>query len=169
LVNNKRPTLILGYYKFKGDYELDFSNNKIKDNLYWTFSKDEDRGTLNKELYDFMLLCELRLFDNFKYKYVDPFNLTFGKIKKIINFFIKNGGVGNISDSMLFIYSDNKTFGFNLETLKICNIPYNKIDKLLNRFNIKLLGVKDNNKISDEFGDITYDVAHIPFLYNNLT
>lgn len=170
LVNNDKPTLLIGYDKFKGEYELDFNDNKINDNLYWTFNKSEDRASFNNDLYEFMLLCEGKIFVNFKYKYIDPFNINFKKIKKLITFFNENkGAVGIIDKTMLFIDCDNKTFGFNLEAISVCGVNYNKIDKLLHKFDVDLIGINEKNIISEEVGDITYDSAHIPFLTKIIT
>lgn len=83
VISDNKPTLIIGWKRAKELYPEDFSINrfKIKENIYWTFSKYKDR-MLYKEKYDaFCKLCVEIHINSYNYQYIDLFQVNYKDIE----------------------------------------------------------------------------------------
>ena len=72
-ISNDKPTLIVGWKLAKAMFPDDFSINNfcIKDNIYWSFTKERDRMVFEETLLKFRNLCIKYQIDRFDYEYYD--------------------------------------------------------------------------------------------------
>ena len=125
------PTLIVGYTKLMTlfpDYTIKYKDNKVSDNIYWTYSRSEKRGLYQQELYNFKQSSYQKLFNDFNYYFVDFIVLTNNKLLKIINKIKTSKNIIFCEyDKGFFILYNNTVLGFNN-----INIEYsgNKIETL---------------------------------------
>ena len=127
------PTLIVGYKKtleLFPDYKFKYKDNKIKDNVYWTYSKGEKRSLYQTELYDFKVLSYNFLINKFNYYFVDFVTTEATKLHKIINK-IKSSDKLILCeyDKGFFILYNNTVLGFNFENIKFSGNDIEKLKK----------------------------------------
>lgn len=164
-IDSRYPTLLVGYYDNKDEYELDYINKKIDDNLFWTFTKQEERSLFSKELYEFINYCEVNLMVGFKYYFIDPFTMKYKTTKKLLKYFKKEGGIMFEDGIMIYLYVNNITYGFNTEMGEIIGIMKGRIQRYCRENNFEILGGTAISALQDELGDIAYDNAQLPYLY----
>jgi hypothetical protein len=166
--DNDLPTLMIGYHELKNRYELDFLNRKLEDDLFWTFTRSEERTLFNKDLYDFITHCENKLLDGFKYYHIDVLNMRLKSLKKTITHIKTNESQYVIDKDVLFIHTAGITFGFNLGIGDVLGINRNKIFKKLLNYNIGKLPQERIDSIFKQMGDIEFDSALLPYLSEKL-
>jgi hypothetical protein len=163
-VDNKYPTLLVGYYDIKDNYDLNFIDRKISDNLFWTFNREEDRTKFGDDLYDFIVHCEQEFLADFKYYHIDPFKITKKTLKKILRHINKNGGCFLIDKDMLFVESKGVTFGIDLGICKVVGIQRVKILLRLKNSSLQPITKDVVEKIRLDLEDVEFDNAHIPYI-----
>lgn len=151
------PTIFLGYKETKNIYgKVNPLDKVIEHNKYWTFARNENQKEMNKDLFNFKILCHKNYVDNYKYIYVSPMH-SLSLIKKVIAKItseIENSLVIIGKKGMIYIYFDTFIIGLDVETLKFINI---KTDKLIRRLRTNAKSFYTYANISNEakyFGDI---------------
>jgi hypothetical protein len=165
------PTLIHGYHLANeiSNSDLKFLDRKLSENVYWTFTIDEDRKHHIIDLDNFKDLCFKNLVDNVTYFYIDPIQFSKQKIKKVLaKLYTVNNAITFISnDNMIYIYSDNIIFGIDLKLFKFIGL---KTDKIKSRIKAKSLVFLERSEILIEYKEYLerLDGQHkyIPLLYS---
>lgn len=155
------PTIIIGWDFVKNNFKnIKISQKKIKHNLYWTFSEEEEseinqkdiKKFISKSLYEYLpqnyitFDCVLNgnIFDNLDKIFSDQLNFCFVS-KSVLYVFNKNNFIGINLDSIDYIYENRIEFfnkiieNYNLVFFNYYNIPdyiKNKESKLFTLENI---------------------------------
>lgn len=125
----KIPTLIIGYknaVKLCGKIKI--TEKKIRNNLYWTFSKRERRSDYISDLSDFYEEVSRSVLSCCEYEYLDP--ITWSDEMKDNFIKIMSGNHRKViysTDTMYYIYSPNagKTYGMSKTVMKYLGFPDN--------------------------------------------
>ena len=125
----KIPTLIIGYknaVKLCGKIKI--TEKKVRNNLYWTFSKRERRSDYISDLTDFYEEVSRFVMSCCKYEYIDP--ITWSEETKDNFVKMMSGERRKIvysTDTMYYIYSPNagKTYGMSKTVMKYLGFPDN--------------------------------------------
>lgn len=125
----KIPTLIIGYknaVKLCGKIKI--TEKKVRNNLYWTFSKRERRSDYISDLTDFYEEVSRFAVSWCKYEYLDP--ITWSDEMKDNFIKIMSGNRRKVvysADTMYYIYSPNagKTYGMSKTVMKYLGFPDN--------------------------------------------
>ena len=124
-VDNDLPTMIIGlenakkYIEGFSIFKKEYWNNM----LWWTFSKTEKRSDYDKDIQKFYEICINNIINNIKYYNININELTYGKIKKVIEYIINN-------NKKIYYIDNNKT---RLDEFKLqqYNFTNYKIDEYL--------------------------------------
>jgi hypothetical protein len=111
--------LIIGYSYAKELYpETNFLKNKINKNTWWIYSNDEKPTDANKLTINILKEIIEEIIRNSEYKVVDPIinKIEKEQIKRFLE--IKNITFYSRKGRMLFLYSKNQIFGFDIEVYK---------------------------------------------------
>lgn len=165
------PTLIHGYHLANdlSDTNLNFLDRKISEDVYWTFTIDEDRKHHIIDIDNFKDLCFKNLVNNVTYFYVDPIQFSRQKIKKVLTKLhsIDNAITFIFNDNMTYIYSDKIIFGIDLKLFKFIGL---KTDKIKTRIKEKSLVFLDHSEILIEYKEylerLDGQYKYIPLLYS---
>jgi len=139
------PSLIIGWSNAKKYFpNTSIKNEKIGENLYWTFSDKEKKIDYEENMIKFTDKCVSHIKNRVKYHFINPFHLTYSEAKFIIKTLAKKTKkVGFITENCVFISVNNIVFGINIEFFTIINIDREKIIGWLNKNNIILYNNKD--------------------------
>lgn len=156
------PTLIIGWDNVKKLYpEQNILNNKINENISWTFSKREKRYQYEKDLKNFIESVVKEINDKINYHFFNYLLASETRRKNFIDY-IKNGESSIYYNSrFLYVYNanDSITIGVSLKDLFYIGINPKFLIDIFNENNviicnnIKDIGddsfflVKDNIKI----------------------
>ena len=164
---NGLPTLIVGYdYVNKAFPDFDITNNKLADNLYWTFKRTEKRDKYEEDLNWFIKKAYLSLVKDVLYISIDPIQHRPKTLFKIVRklYSIENK-VAYLDGNMVFIYGDKIIFGVDLELFKFVGFD---IDKIKNKIKYNSTHFLDKNSIFIEYKKVVQllddKVMYIPYL-----
>jgi hypothetical protein len=161
------PKLIVGLdFIRKSDIKISILNKNVSKNCFWTYSSKEKKSDYLEDLEKFKKHCTDNFLKNIKYFYIDPFNLKFSQVKKIINKFNKNtDGLFYYDSTMCYIYFDGIIFGLHWDSLEYFNIKKNKVIDYIKSKKFNTLP-KDNifNECMIESKDFN-NKKIIPYLY----
>ena len=164
---NGLPTLIVGYdYVNKAFPDFDITNNKLADNLYWTFKRTEKRDKYEEDLNWFIKKAYLSLVKDVLYISIDPIQHRPKTLFKIVRklYSIENK-VAYLDGNMVFIYGDKIIFGVDLELFKFVGFD---IDKIKNKIKDNSTHFLDKNSIFIEYKKVIQllddKVMYIPYL-----
>ena len=146
LIDNSLPTLIIGWELVKELYpNQNILDNKINENITWTFSKREKRYQYEKDIETFnkMVLSNLNKMVN--YHFFNYLTANNDKRKCFIDYINKGNCSLYYNSRFLYIYNGNDsiTIGISLNDIKY--IGLNILDF------IKTLNINNNNIICDNF------------------
>ena len=163
------PTLVIGIDNATKSYgDLNYTDRKINDLNYWTFSKKEKRALFEEDLFYFIENSYKHLTSSIEYIFVDVILFNDGKIKKIIDK-IKSfdDNITLLTDKMIYVYSDKYIFGFDIRQIDFINGDIDKFIKKVKSFSKDFLS---NNEILIEYknnlGMLEDDLKYIPVLYS---
>jgi|YelNatPaOPRAMG01_1025707.scaffolds.fasta_scaffold64540_2 hypothetical protein len=144
------PTLIIGWDFVKSlfpDKHLSILDDKISENLYWTFSKHEKRTIYEESLNKFYNLIIKNIDNNIKYYYCNILTMRYNMAKKLILFFNSDVDKDIYISQTSFVYAFCKDFiiGFSLYDLEYIGVKRNKVLHMLY-----------NNKCNDIFYDTSF-------------
>lgn len=168
-IDKNIPTLIIGWElskKIFSDRKLSILENRIDNNIYWSFSKNENRYKFEEDYNLFVNKCLDNAKSTLKYKYINILNCSYYDIKNTINILSSND-ISYIyihKNSFIYIYNKNEIIGLDFNAIDYLGIERKKIYK-------RLYGI--NNKIifNDDFIDkkirkyIFENKKIIPYLY----
>lgn len=166
-VENSLPKLIVGkeYCKRMG-IKISILNKKIDKNTFWTFSPEERKSEFNDDFQSFKKHCLNTFLNNIEYYYIDPFQLKYSSIKKIINKIKTNtDGLYYIKNKMCYIYFNNITLGINFEVLEYIGIQEKKIINRLESNNFKTLLIDKIFNECIEMVNESNNIKVLPYLY----
>lgn len=133
-VDNKLPTLIVGYNKASEIID-NFSILKKEYNngmLRWTFSKTERRSDYIKDLEIFKEYCMMQKVKGIKYIYIDIISYGYNRIKKLIHYINSNDKklcFLTRNSNFIFIYSEkyNTIWGLSLTLCDYIGVDKQKV------------------------------------------
>lgn len=164
---NGLPTLIVGYdYVNKAFPDFDITNNKLADNLYWTFKRTEKRDKYEEDLNWFIKKAYLSLVKDILYISIDPIQHRPKTLFKIVRkLYSIDNKVAYLDGNMIFIYGDKIIFGVDLELFKFVGFD---IDKIKNKIKDNCTHFLDKNSIFIEYKKVVQllddKVMYIPYL-----
>lgn len=149
-IKNGIPTLIIGWEKakqlFKETKKLSILDKKIDDNLFWTFSKTENRVEYEVDMSRFIKIAIEKIEKNIEYEYINILTTSYNKIKKLLEILYSN--------NKSYIYIKNNSFVYIFNRDIVYGIDLNSIDYLcINRKKIykKLYGLMNDVFFSTDF------------------
>ncbi len=163
------PTLIIGWDIVKTiNPEVDFIDKKLSEDIFWTFKKTERRDIFEGDLYNFIEYSYSLLIKNVGYKFIDLISLSELELKNTFKILKKSTKlIGYKYNNMLYLYTDNTIYGFDLKLLKYLDLD---VDKTFEKIKSYCLVFLDHNDILIEYKDIieilNNEVKYIPYLYS---
>lgn len=139
-IDKSLPTLIVGYNNAK-KYIKDFNILKKsypKQNLWWTFNKNERGVDFQDDIYKFALEAIDNIVDKVEYTYIDYADCSLDKGKKIIRYLTLSSDykVAYIdNNNFLYIYSPyfKRVWGFSMGTMMFYGVKPKSIEKVINK------------------------------------
>lgn len=162
------PTLIIGWKEVKEYFpDQDILDDKICDNIFWTFSKREKRHKFESDYEKFIQYVNKHIETVVNYRF---FNYVLSTEQKRSNF-INHLNKGNCSiyynSRFLYVYdiANSMTLGVSLKDIEYIGINVKEFIKVLNKNDNNI--VTDNlNFISEEAFQLIKDNIKIaPYLY----
>jgi hypothetical protein len=163
------PTLIIGWDMVKTiNPNVDFIDKKLSDDVFWTFKKTERRDIFEEDLYNFIHYSYNLLIKNVNYKFIDLILLSELELKNTFKILKKSTKlIGYKYNNMLYLYTDNTIYGFDLKLLTYLDLD---VDKTFEKIKSYCLVFLDHNDILIEYKDIiemlNNEVKYIPYLYS---
>lgn len=140
-----KPTLIIGWEMAKQFDRYNILDRRLGDNLFWTFSKVENRSELESDLNKFYDFVRKSAVEKSEYKFVSIFHIGFQKAKKLVD--ILNSRVTRniyISNKMLYTLCGDVVIGVSLDELEYCKINPDKVLKRIgDNANLKVFSNND--------------------------
>lgn len=165
--NNELPILIVGReFSKKLNIKASILNKKIDNNTFWTYSQKEKKSEYLEDIEKFKRFCIDNFLKKINYFYIDPFNLKYSQLKKIIKKFKENKSkVFYYNSDMCYIYFDEIIFGIHWETIEYFGIDKSKIIEWL-KLNYFSALPKDEifNKCMEDTQKLN-NVKILPYLY----
>lgn len=172
-IDKSLPTLIIGYNNAK-KYIKDFNILKKsypKQNLWWTFNKNERGVDFQDDIYKFALEAIDNIVDKVEYDYIDYVDCTLDKGKKILKYITlstdyKVAYIDN--NNFLYIYSPHfkRVWGFSMGTMMFYGVKPKSIEKVISKMrntrwikNFSKIPIKVKRLIGDKIHNniILYD------------
>ena len=128
-----KPTLIVGWELAKQFDGYNILDRRLGDNLFWTFSRTENRSSLESDLNKFYEFVKKKAVENCKYKFVSIFQLSLEKAKKLVA--ILNSSTKRdiyISNGIVYVRYGDTIVGVSLMELQYCKINPDKVLKRIN-------------------------------------
>lgn len=162
------PTLIVGYDNVKKYFpDFDITSNKISEDVYWTFKKNEKRDKYQEDLNFFTKKVYTDLINDLSYVFVDPIHYGKKSMKKILRkIYSSNIIVSYEHDDMIYIYADKIIFGVDLKLLKFIGFNILKVKTKIKSISTVFLEKNEiliDYKIIMSFFDNKF--RYLPYLY----
>ncbi len=121
--------LIVGWSNVKKLYpNQKITEKSISNNIFWTFSEKEKRNDYERDIVEFHKKCMDNFKSKFIYYFLNPFELKYGGIKKIIKKIeSSNNKVGYFNGRHFFITIDNIILGIDMDFIDLLKISKDKI------------------------------------------
>ena len=133
------PTLIIGKKiaeKIYGKENIHVLDKHITGNIYWTFAKLERRNDFERDLADFNKYLMKKMLSNVIYEYVDVFNVTYSKMKNLLNKIdTTKTGVFYVTEKHVYMLLDNVVYGIALNDLDYIGISSEKVVNRIKKYN----------------------------------
>jgi len=180
--NNNLPTLIIGWKLTKnifGEENVTILNKKIKDNLFWTFSKKEKQIDYNEDVEKFINQLPEDFIKNIKFEHIDPLIIKlnsldqllyyiFKKEDKKINCYVASNNTIYFSKVNSKTEKNNKIFSINLNVIDFLGWDrYLLINEIKN--NSQLFITEINKNIEKVFKKIDNYYIYLPYLMDNFS
>ena len=140
-----KPTLIVGWELAKQFDGYDILDRKLGENLFWTFSRTENRSILESDINKFYEFIKKKTVSSCDYKFVSVFRLRFEKLKKLVCI-LNSSGKRNIyiSSGMVYVKYGDTVVGVSLTELEYCKIKPDKVlGRIENNANLKVFSNND--------------------------
>lgn len=167
LADSTKPILLISWKNAKKHPKYtNILDRKLDTNLFWTFSKSENRSDFERDLEKFYAYIFTNITETVTYYYVNILKLRYTKIKKLYN--IINSNIDKniyINNRMVYIpFKNDKILGLSLQILSYCGIKQSKIlSRIFKNSHNKQVDSTDRNtiKLERKLEDKKYA---IPFL-----
>lgn len=130
LADSTKPILLISWKNAKKHPKYtNILDRKLDSNLFWTFSKSENRSDFERDLEKFYAYIFTKISETVTYYYVNILKLRYTKIKKLYN--IINSNIDKniyINNRMVYIpFQNDKILGLSLQILSYCGIKQSKV------------------------------------------
>lgn len=130
LADSTKPILLISWKNAKKHPKYtNILDRKLDTNLFWTFSKSENRSDFERDLEKFYAYIFTNISETVTYYYVNILKLRYTKIKKLYN--IINSNIDKniyINNRMVYIpFKNDKILGLSLQILSYCGIKQSKV------------------------------------------
>ena len=142
IIETDKPIIITGWGNIKKLYpNQKITNKQISDKIFWTFSEKEKRTENNKDIENFKKFCINDLEKNYKYYFLNPFDITYSRLKRLINKINKTseGKFYHFDGKHFFILIDGNIFGVNLDFIRYGKISEKKVKNWLKIKNFEII------------------------------
>jgi hypothetical protein len=127
----------------------------------------EKKSEYNDDLESFKKFCINSFINRIKYYYIDPFQLKYSHIKRLINKLNQvEKGLMYVDDKMCYFLMDDVTYGLHLETLNYIGIEKDKILSYLKSNNFRILPKDEIFNECMEQIENTECIRVLPYLYH---
>jgi hypothetical protein len=165
-IDKNIPTLIVGWEKVKELYpNQDILDNRINDDLYWTFSKREKRYQYEKDLNNFINNVIKGIEKNVNYHFFNYLLAVEDKRDSFINYIQNSESSIYYNSKFLYIYNpdDLITIGVSLKDVKYVGINIKFFIEKLTSGN-KIISNNINDIGEDAFFIVKDNVKFVPYL-----
>jgi hypothetical protein len=168
-IDSAIPTLVIGLENVKKiSNNLSYTNRKLSETLFWTFTKKEKRQLHDEDIYNFISSVYNKIKKTHTYEYFDFFIGNEKLIGKKINHLLKSGKlVSFMYNEMVYLYIDKYIYGVNLNQLIYLE---KDVNKLINKIKTESKVFLENNEIIIEYKGhldlLDNEVKYVPALYS---
>jgi hypothetical protein len=138
-IDSNIPTLIIGWKNVENmcnETEKSILNKKIKENLFWTFSYDENTQDFNEDIESFIDKLYDDLIKDIKYIFIDPVIDKLYDETDLINYINISINLDNIyiTEDFIYIYDEQKKIisGIDINYCKFFKFDIEKIIAYIN-------------------------------------
>ena len=167
-----KPILYIGYKNAKKvEGYKNIIDNKIKDNIFWTFKKPESRSDYEIDLENFYKYIINNILDNINYYYINIIYIKYNKLKKLYNilFNYREQKYIYISKNMIYFLYENNTYGISLSLLEYMGISTEKILQRIKSNKSNNIVYDKTEKVHKILKEVGYDNKYsIPYLMEQL-
>lgn len=122
------PTLIIGWKNVNKTIKLKVSivNKKVKKNIFWTFSPEEDLQDFNEDIIKFIDKLYEDFVSGIKYEFIDPIIKNIKNSTDIKNI-VKEGkfDVSYFTDDFIYIYNESEKLIYGIDLNYYNFLKYN--------------------------------------------
>lgn len=164
-----KPTLIIGKKNAEsifGKENIKVLNRNIKDNIVWTYAKNERRDDYLEGIKNFNSFVFSALKQKVKYKYFDVFHTNYSTVRDFILYMgNKQRKVAYLKKEHIYFYTKNSVYGLDLRECEYLGIKKEKIVNIIkNAKNISFVSdLKENSLELDEY--LSSNAYLIPYIY----
>lgn len=164
-----KPTLIIGKKNAEsifGKENIKVLNRNIKDNIVWTYAKNERRDDYLEGIKNFNSFVFDALKQKVKYKYFDVFHTNYSTVRDFILYMgNKQRKVAYLKKEHIYFYTKNSVYGMDLRECEYLGIKKEKIVNIIkNAKNISFVSdLKENSLELDEY--LSSNAYLIPYIY----
>ena len=164
-----KPTLIIGKKNAEsifGKENIKALNRNIKDNIVWTYAKNERRDDYLEGIKNFNSFVFDALKQKVKYKYFDVFHTNYSTVRDFILYMgNKQRKVAYLKKEHIYFYTKNSVYGLDLRECKYLGVKKEKIVNIIkNAKNISFVSdLKENSLELDEY--LSSNAYLIPYIY----
>lgn len=164
-----KPTLIIGKKNAEsifGKENIKVLNRNIKDNIVWTYAKNERRDDYLEGIKNFNSFVFDALKQKVKYKYFDVFHTNYSTVRDFILYMgNKQRKVAYLKKEHIYFYTKNSVYGLDLRECEYLGIKKEKIVNIIkNAKNISFVSdLKENSIELDEY--LSSNAYLIPYIY----
>ena len=164
-----KPTLIIGKKNAEsifGKENIKVLNRNIKDNVIWTYAKNERRDDYLEGIKNFNSFVFDALKQKVKYKYFDVFHTNYSTVRDFILYMgNKQRKVAYLKKEHIYFYTKNSVYGLDLRECEYLGIKKEKIVNIIkNAKNISFVSNLEENSLElDEY--LSSNAYLIPYIY----
>lgn len=164
-----KPTLIIGKKNAEsifGKENIKVLNRNIKDNIVWTYAKNERRDDYLEGIKKFNSFVFGALKQKVKYKYFDVFHTNYSTVRDFISYMgNKQRKVAYLKKEHIYFYTKNSVYGLDLRECEYLGIKKEKIVNIIKKAkNISFVSdLKENSLELDEY--LSSNAYLIPYIY----
>lgn len=164
-----KPTLIIGKKNAEsifGKENIKVLNRNIKDNIVWTYAKNERRDDYLEGIKNFNSFVFDALKQKVKYKYFDVFHTNYSTVRDFILYMgNKQRKVVYLKKDHIYFYTKNSVYGLDLRECEYLGVKKEKIVKIIkNAKNISFVSdLKENSLELEEY--LSSNAYLIPYIY----
>ena len=121
------PCMLIGWAKAKAHPAYkNILERRLSENLYWTFSRQEDRSRFEDDLRKFEKMCIDRAVKSIPYRYVNILILGYSALKKLVTIINEETDCVYLSEGMAYLPHNGVILGISLSVLAYCGVSKKK-------------------------------------------